>query len=189
MRSSIGKWARTSMSPSVERQKSLWLLFVIVSFVYYPNHSASNGLYRDRQVIHVEFTTFLRNFVNRTVRGGKIIDFQLADNLFMDAEGAEYEMLPLFLNDGLEKNGIVICMLNVEVFFQSLNTFSDPQAKRGTEELVRRLDSAVAGRARVDSFEDSARPSYASLRTQLRQRRLLQEIRRTVQPLSFLCRA
>ncbi|CAJ0588764.1 unnamed protein product [Cylicocyclus nassatus] len=50
--------------------------------------------------------TFLRDMVNRTV----------IDHLIMDNEGPEFDLLPMIAVDNvLERNGITICQMNVEI--------------------------------------------------------------------------
>lgn len=46
----------------------------------------------------------------------KFCFFQKIDNLWMDAEFAEYGLFDIFYQDGIfDKNGIVVCQINMEV--------------------------------------------------------------------------
>ncbi|XGW25429.1 hypothetical protein V3C99_006671 [Haemonchus contortus] len=65
-----------------------------------------NDSYVDRNVIHIEFIYFLTQLVGHKVY----------DDIWIDAEGAEYEMFPYFYRGGaLDQNGITLCQFNLEV--------------------------------------------------------------------------
>ncbi|CAJ0588773.1 unnamed protein product [Cylicocyclus nassatus] len=65
-----------------------------------------DGSYREVDAVSIDMLTFLRDMVNRTV----------IDHLIMDNEGPEFDLLPMIAVDNvLERNGITICQMNVEV--------------------------------------------------------------------------
>nr|CDJ90266.1 Protein of unknown function DUF13 domain containing protein [Haemonchus contortus] len=73
-----------------------------------------NDSYVDRNVIHIEFIYFLTQLVGHKVY----------DDIWIDAEGAEYEMFPYFYRGGaLDQNGITLCQFNLEMREFSLPSF------------------------------------------------------------------
>uniref|UniRef100_A0A1I7Z2S2 Methyltransf_21 domain-containing protein n=1 Tax=Steinernema glaseri TaxID=37863 RepID=A0A1I7Z2S2_9BILA len=62
--------------------------------------------YRRENLTTMEFVKFMKEHVNET----------LVDNLFLDAEYAEYGLFSYFLKGGnLDTSGIVICQVNIEI--------------------------------------------------------------------------
>ncbi|KHJ87477.1 hypothetical protein OESDEN_12750, partial [Oesophagostomum dentatum] len=62
--------------------------------------------YEDRSVTHIDLIYFL----------SQIIGHNVYDDIWIDAEGAEYEMFPYFYRGGkLDQNGITLCQFNLEV--------------------------------------------------------------------------
>ncbi|CAI2351110.1 unnamed protein product [Caenorhabditis sp. 36 PRJEB53466] len=85
-----------------------------------------NGSYVDKPVIHVEFVYFLKKLVNRTY----------FDNIWMDAENAEYELFEYFYVGGeLDRAGITVCQFNMEVHSP------DGQKKKQFREFMTRIFS------------------------------------------------
>lgn len=69
------------------------------------------GAYINKQVVHLDAIYFFKHFVKR----------QFLDALWLDAEGAEYDLFPFFYKGGeFDKNGIVICQLNMEIHSPTL---------------------------------------------------------------------
>ncbi|KAK5977614.1 hypothetical protein GCK32_016234 [Trichostrongylus colubriformis] len=65
-----------------------------------------NNSYIDRNVVHIELVYFLTQLV-----GHKIYD-----DIWIDAEGAEYEIFSYFYRGGpLDQNGITVCQFNIEI--------------------------------------------------------------------------
>ncbi|KAK6054251.1 hypothetical protein COOONC_08244, partial [Cooperia oncophora] len=65
-----------------------------------------NSSYVDRNVVHIELVYFLTELVGHKVY----------DDIWIDAEGAEYDMFPYFYRGGLlDQNGITLCQFNIEV--------------------------------------------------------------------------
>ncbi|KAK6751873.1 hypothetical protein RB195_003350 [Necator americanus] len=65
-----------------------------------------NGTYVDKNVVHIDLAYFL----------AEIIKHKVYDDIWIDAEGAEYDMFPYFYQGGeLDQNGIVLCQFNMEV--------------------------------------------------------------------------
>ncbi|VDM57875.1 unnamed protein product [Angiostrongylus costaricensis] len=65
----------------------------------------ANGSYVDRDVVHIEFVHFL-----------SLLRHKVYDDIWIDAEGAEYELFPYFYRGGeLDRNGITVCQFNIEV--------------------------------------------------------------------------
>ncbi|CCD64795.1 Methyltransferase FkbM domain-containing protein [Caenorhabditis elegans] len=62
--------------------------------------------YTTKTVVNVDIIYFLTKLINRTV----------IDDLWMDAEGAEYGMFEFFYNGGeFDKNNIKFCQINIEI--------------------------------------------------------------------------
>ncbi|KAL6738623.1 hypothetical protein Aduo_012150 [Ancylostoma duodenale] len=65
-----------------------------------------NNSYVDRRVLHIEFAYFL----------SEMIGHKVYDDIWIDAEGAEYELFPYFLREGkLDQKGLTLCQFNMEV--------------------------------------------------------------------------
>ncbi|KAL6738617.1 hypothetical protein Aduo_012146 [Ancylostoma duodenale] len=65
-----------------------------------------NNSYLDRSVLHIDFAYFL----------SEIMGQEVYDDVWIDAEGAEYELLPYFYRGGqLDQNGLTLCQFNMEV--------------------------------------------------------------------------
>ncbi|CAJ0607553.1 unnamed protein product [Cylicocyclus nassatus] len=65
-----------------------------------------NGSYVTRRVMHIDLAYFLT----------EIIGHKIYDDLWIDAEGAEYELFPYFYRGGkLDQHGITLCQFNMEV--------------------------------------------------------------------------
>uniref|UniRef100_A0A1I7TCD5 Methyltransf_21 domain-containing protein n=1 Tax=Caenorhabditis tropicalis TaxID=1561998 RepID=A0A1I7TCD5_9PELO len=65
-----------------------------------------SGEYIDQNVAHVDILYFLK----------EILNVQKIDNLWIDAEGAEYELFEIFEKNGiLDQNEIVLCQANMEI--------------------------------------------------------------------------
>uniref|UniRef100_A0A0K0D7N2 Methyltransf_21 domain-containing protein n=1 Tax=Angiostrongylus cantonensis TaxID=6313 RepID=A0A0K0D7N2_ANGCA len=65
----------------------------------------ANGSYVDRDVIHIEFVYFLL-----------LLGHKIYDDIWIDIEGAEYELFPYFYRGGeLDRSGITVCQFNIEV--------------------------------------------------------------------------
>lgn len=65
----------------------------------------------DKVVVNVDAVYFLT----------KLVGLKFFDTIWMDAEGAEYELFP-FINKGgdFDQNDIIICQMNLEVgYFKS----------------------------------------------------------------------
>lgn len=68
----------------------------------------ANGTYSAKEVLNVDFIDFILNNVSQNT----------FDYLFMDNEGSEYELLPMFLRGGLiESNEITICQISAELHY------------------------------------------------------------------------
>ncbi|VDO23836.1 unnamed protein product, partial [Haemonchus placei] len=69
--------------------------------------------YVDRNVIHIELIYFLTQLVLFL----RFLRFTIVyDDIWIDAEGAEYEMFPYFYRGGaLDQNGITLCQFNLEI--------------------------------------------------------------------------
>ena len=65
-------------------------------------------LYFFKQILDVEVSRYCIEFSKYF--------FQKIDNLWIDAEGAEYELFEIFEKNGvLDQNDIVVCQANMEV--------------------------------------------------------------------------
>ncbi|VDP36294.1 unnamed protein product [Heligmosomoides polygyrus] len=72
----------------------------------YKTFVLDGGSYKERSVVHIDLTYFL----------SKILSHKVYDNLWIDAEGGEYEMFPAFYRDDqLDQSGITVCQFNMEV--------------------------------------------------------------------------
>ncbi|CAB3406496.1 unnamed protein product [Caenorhabditis bovis] len=66
----------------------------------------TQGAYHTQNVIHIEMIVFLRNIAN----------IKMIDHLWLDGEGAEYELFDYFYKNGkFDENGITICQFNMEM--------------------------------------------------------------------------
>ncbi|GMT11876.1 hypothetical protein PFISCL1PPCAC_3173, partial [Pristionchus fissidentatus] len=78
-----------------------------------------NGFYRGETLLHLDFVVFIKHFMKMST----------IDHLWIDAEGAEYGMFPMFSRGGaFEQENIVICQINMEVHnpdAQQKKLFSD----------------------------------------------------------------
>ena len=62
--------------------------------------------YYNKNVVHIDLVYFLKSIIRE--------DF--IDDLWVDAEGAEYDLMPYFYNGGqFDQAGITICQFNMEV--------------------------------------------------------------------------
>ncbi|RCN51698.1 hypothetical protein ANCCAN_02057 [Ancylostoma caninum] len=65
-----------------------------------------NNSYVDRSVLHIDLAYFL----------SEMIGHKVYDDVWIDAEGAEYELFPYFYRGGkLDQNGLTLCQFNMEV--------------------------------------------------------------------------
>ncbi|ULU13188.1 hypothetical protein L3Y34_015997 [Caenorhabditis briggsae] len=80
-----------------------------------------NGELIDQNVAHVDILYFLKDILN----------VQKIDNLWIDAEGAEYELFEIFDKNGvLDQNDIELCQVNMEIHIseeEEDNTNSEKQ--------------------------------------------------------------
>ncbi|CAJ0606310.1 unnamed protein product [Cylicocyclus nassatus] len=78
-----------------------------------------NKTYVMRNVIHVELAHFLTD----------IIGHKIYDSLWIDIEGAEYELFPYFYRDGrLDQFGVTLCQFNMEVRYYAFKLCPTPYA-------------------------------------------------------------
>ncbi|EYC11327.1 hypothetical protein Y032_0051g2146 [Ancylostoma ceylanicum] len=67
-----------------------------------------NNSYVPRSVVHIDFAYFL----------AEILGHKVYDDVWIDAEGAEYEMFPYFYRGGkLDQSGLTLCQFNMEVHY------------------------------------------------------------------------
>ncbi|CCF23342.1 Methyltransferase FkbM domain-containing protein [Caenorhabditis elegans] len=65
-----------------------------------------NRQYFNQSVIHVDMMYFVE----------RLLKLKTIDNLWMDSEGAEYDLFEIFEKDGsFDRNGIELCQVNLEV--------------------------------------------------------------------------
>ncbi|EGT57056.1 hypothetical protein CAEBREN_11786 [Caenorhabditis brenneri] len=81
--------------------------FAVARHPGYTNASVEkNGEFIDQNVAHVDILYFIK----------QILDIEKIDNLWIDAEGAEYELFDIFEKNGvLDQNDITVCQVNLEV--------------------------------------------------------------------------
>lgn len=103
--SKIGKYyplavgARAGFSEaSVLKSKNGHLVWILVTYL--------DQSYQPSTVAHVDAVYFLT----------KMIGLKFFDDIWVDAEYADYEMFPMFLNGGdFDRNGVTICQFNMEM--------------------------------------------------------------------------
>ncbi|EFP03194.1 hypothetical protein CRE_28458 [Caenorhabditis remanei] len=80
-----------------------------------------NGEYLDQNVAHVDILYFFK----------QILDVEKIDNLWIDAEGAEYELFEIFEKNGvLDQNDIVVCQANMEIHISEAEGHLNPNFEK-----------------------------------------------------------
>ncbi|CAO4380824.1 unnamed protein product [Caenorhabditis nigoni] len=95
-----------------------------------------NRQYINQSVVHVD----IMYFVDKLLKINKI------DNLWMDAEGAEYDMFEIFTKNGsFAQNGIDVCQINIEVHLSETgpNHLNYERFMKFVKQLIREEQFAI----------------------------------------------
>ncbi|CAP37094.1 Protein CBG19948, partial [Caenorhabditis briggsae] len=95
-----------------------------------------NRQYINQSVVHVD----IMYFVDKLLKINKI------DNLWMDAEGAEYDMFEIFMKNGsFAQNGIDVCQINIEVHLSETgpNHLNYERFMKFVKQLIREEQFAI----------------------------------------------